>query len=115
MSILFPVIVSTICSVAGQSLLKIGMNRMGAVKLAGVNLPGLIFSLATNWYVSGGLLVYGTGVFFWLVALSRASLSYTYPFASLSYVLITIVSFVLHSGRADHLWRRPYYFGKLTL
>lgn len=95
MSILFPVLMSTILGVTGQLMLKIGMTRMGAVRLAGRSLPGLVFSLATNWYVTGGLLIYGTGVFFWLIALSRAPLSYTYPFASLSYALITLVSFAI--------------------
>lgn len=96
MSIFFPVLMSTIMGVVGQLSLKIGMTKMGPVQMSGKGVPALIWSIATNIYVMGGLIVYGTGVFFWLIALSRAPLSYTYPFASLSYVLITVASiFVL--------------------
>jgi drug/metabolite transporter (DMT)-like permease len=97
-SIFFPVLASSILGVIGQLLLKVGMTRMGAVSLSGrAGLVGLVWSLAVNYYVVGGLLIYGSGVFFWLVALSRAPLSYTYPFASLSYALITVTSFfILH-------------------
>jgi drug/metabolite transporter (DMT)-like permease len=98
-SIFFPVLASSILGVTGQLLLKIGMTRMGRVSLAGggSRLISFLWSLATNFYVVAGLMIFGTGVFFWLVALSRAPLSYTYPFASLSYVLITVMSFfILH-------------------
>jgi drug/metabolite transporter (DMT)-like permease len=95
-SIFFPVVASTILGVIGQLALKIGMTKIGAVSLAGGgsrNIISLVWSIGTNLYVIGGLLTYGAGVFFWLIALSRASLSYTYPFASLSYVLVILVSF----------------------
>ncbi len=95
MSIFFPILASTLLGVAGQLALKIGMTRLGPVSLAGQGKLGLLFSIATNWYVVGGLITYGVGVFFWLIALSRAPLSYAYPFASLSYVLITLASFFI--------------------
>jgi drug/metabolite transporter (DMT)-like permease len=98
-SIFFPVLASSILGVTGQLLLKIGMTRMGSVSLAGGSsrLVSLVWSLATNIYVLGGLVIFGTGVFFWLIALSRAPLSYTYPFASLSYALVAVTSFfILH-------------------
>lgn len=96
MSIFFPVVASTILGVIGQLALKIGMTKIGAVSLAGGggrSIMSLVWSIGTNLYVVGGLITYGAGVFFWLIALSRASLSYTYPFASLSYVLVVLVSF----------------------
>ncbi|MEI7555280.1 hypothetical protein [Candidatus Chlorohelix sp.] len=92
MSIFFPVLASTIFGVVGQLVLKIGMTRMGPLSMRGNGMPAAVLSIATNIYVMGGLLIYGIGVFFWLIALSRAQLSYTYPFASLSYVLITLGS-----------------------
>lgn len=95
MSIFFPVLASTLFAVTGQLALKIGMTRMGPVAMGGRNLVSLVWSIATNWFVVGGLFVYGLGVFFWLIALSRAPLSYVYPFASLNYVLIILASFVI--------------------
>ena len=38
----------------------------------------------------GGLLLFGVSALVWLVVLSRASLSFAYPFASLTYVLILL-------------------------
>jgi drug/metabolite transporter (DMT)-like permease len=95
-SIFAPVLASTILGVLGQLVLKIGMTRMGPQAIGnGRNFARLAWNIGTNPFVVGGLVAYGTGVFFWLVALSRAPLSYTYPFASLSYVLITLASFFL--------------------
>jgi drug/metabolite transporter (DMT)-like permease len=42
-----------------------------------------------------GLLLYVTGTVFWLSALSRVDLSYAYPFASLSYVIMLAASWLL--------------------
>jgi drug/metabolite transporter (DMT)-like permease len=51
--------------------------------------------MATNPYVVLGLSVYLCSTIFWLTALSRVNLSFAYPFASLSYVLMLIVSWQL--------------------
>ena len=47
--------------------------------------------------VLGGLAIFGLSAVVWLLVLSRASLSFAYPFASLTYVLILLAArFVLH-------------------
>jgi uncharacterized membrane protein len=52
-----------------------------------------------------GLFIYFAGVFSWLLALGRADLSWVYPFASLSYVLITIASWaLLHEHISPQRW-----------
>jgi drug/metabolite transporter (DMT)-like permease len=40
--------------------------------------------------VLGGFVLFGLSAVLWLVVLSRASLSFAYPFAGLTYVLILI-------------------------
>jgi drug/metabolite transporter (DMT)-like permease len=51
-----------------------------------------------NPWVWGGLLLFGLSASVWLIVLSRTSLSFAYPFASLTYVLILLVDrFVLHT------------------
>jgi drug/metabolite transporter (DMT)-like permease len=40
--------------------------------------------------VWAGLVLFGVSALVWLVVLSRASLSFAYPFASLTYVLIVL-------------------------
>jgi drug/metabolite transporter (DMT)-like permease len=51
--------------------------------------------MATNPYVFVGLLIYGAGTIFWLAALSQVDLSYAYPFASLSYVVMLVASWMM--------------------
>ncbi len=99
MSIFFPIVASTILGVVGQLVLKTGMTKMGALSLRGQSPLKLLLKIGLNPYVIGGLVIYATGVFFWLIALSRAPLSYAYPFASLSYVVITIASYFLLKER----------------
>jgi drug/metabolite transporter (DMT)-like permease len=51
--------------------------------------------MGTNPYVFVGLGIYVLGTVFWLAALSRVDLSYAYPFASLSYVVMLIGSWLV--------------------
>jgi drug/metabolite transporter (DMT)-like permease len=89
------ILISVLTGSIGQILLKQGMTRIGSLTLTPDQLISILWSIATNLYVVGGLLVYGISVVFWLVALSRAELSYTYPFASLQYALMLIASWQL--------------------
>src|SRR5262249_9061531 len=76
------------------------MVSLGPLSLQLDTLPSLVLSIASNPLVIGGFAIYVTGTFFWLVALSRTDLSYAYPFASLNYVVVLVVSWV---GLGDHL------------
>ncbi len=89
------ILIPTITGVAGQLLLKVGMSQLGALELSMAALPGLVTRIVLSPYIIIGLAIYFGGVFFWLLALNRADLSYVYPFASLSYVLITVASWLL--------------------
>jgi drug/metabolite transporter (DMT)-like permease len=82
------ILLSTLLGVAGQLLLKRGMTLMGEQSLSASTITDLGIRLATSPWVILGIAVYVSGTFFWLVALSRVELSFAYPFASLSYVLI---------------------------
>lgn len=86
---------STIFGICGQLLLKRGMNGISVT----VNGLGMIQQMVFSPWVISGLLVYGTGVIFWLLALSNFELSYVYPFASLSYIGIIIGSYFLFKER----------------
>ena len=79
---------STFFSVFGQTLLKYGMTLLGPQSISGDGPLAIVTRIAFSPYVMGGLMLYVAGAFFWLVALSRVQLSFLYPFASLSYVLI---------------------------
>lgn len=99
------VLIPAITGVAGQLLLKIGMSRMGALEISVAAVPMLLWKIATSPYVVIGLAIYVGGLFFWLLALNRADLSFVYPFASLSYVLITLASWgILHESVPPLRW-----------
>lgn len=89
---------STVFGVTGQLLLKAGMVRISAR-------PGgsFLVRVASSPWVIGGLLVYGIGVIFWLLALSNLEISYAYPFASLSYIGIIIGSYFIFKEHVNAL------------
>ena len=89
------ILISVVGGAIGQLLLKRGMNVLGPLTLSLGDLGSILAGIATNPYVVVGLLVYVGSTVFWLVALSRVDLSYAYPFASLSYVIMLVVSWQL--------------------
>jgi len=88
--IILCVIIATSCSVGGQLSLKKGMNNIAAK-------PGgsLVLRIVFSPWVIVGMAIYVAGVVFWLMALSRLQVGYLYPFASLSYVGISIGSHLI--------------------
>jgi len=95
MDTLVYVLPSVFTGVIGQLLLKHGMSRMGPLSLGEGNVLSLIWSVFTNPFVILGLACYMGGVLFWLIALSRADLSFVYPFATLSMALIILSSWLI--------------------
>ena len=89
------ILVSVLSGAIGQVLLKKGMGGMGPLTLSLDRLDSILWCIATNPYVIVGLAIYVSGMVFWLTALSRVDLSYAYPFASLSYVLMLAASWLL--------------------
>lgn len=93
-SILY-ILISVLGGAAGQILLKKGMNNLGEVTLSLQNIINITWKMLTNPYVFIGLFIYFLSVIFWLAALSRVELSYAYPFASFSYVIMILASWLL--------------------
>ncbi|MBN1218147.1 MAG: EamA family transporter [Anaerolineae bacterium] len=91
------ILISVFAGAAGQILLKKGMSSMGAVTLSVDQLFNVLWRMGTNPYVVIGLAIYVTGTVFWLAALSRVDLSYAYPFASLSYIVMLVASWLVFS------------------
>ena len=92
MDVLAYMIPSIIGGVIGQLLLKRGMLGMGPLNLGEGNVVSLVWSIFTNPWVIAGLALYVGGTLFWLIALSRADLSFVYPFATLTMALIILGS-----------------------
>jgi drug/metabolite transporter (DMT)-like permease len=91
------ILIAVLASAAGQVLLKKGMASTGVVTLSVNQLGSILWRIGTNPYVVIGLIVYVCGTIFWLAALSRVDLSYAYPFASLSYLVMLAASWLLFS------------------
>jgi multidrug transporter EmrE-like cation transporter len=89
------ILISVLASTVGQLLLKKGMNSIGSITLSSNQLLSTVWKMVTNPYVFVGLAIYLAGTVFWLAALSRVDLSYAYPFASLSYVVMLVASWIM--------------------
>ena len=89
------IFISIVFSTVGQLLLKKGMNGLGPVTLDTNHLIPVLWQMATNLNVFIGLFIYMIGTVFWLAALSRVDLSYAYPFASLSYIVMLVASWIM--------------------
>lgn len=91
--LLLLILVSVLLAALAQLTLKHGMNqvsREGAVPLS-LSRPGeTVRRVASNVSVWIGLGMFGLSAAIWIIVLSRTSLSFAYPFASLTYVLILL-------------------------
>lgn len=91
------ILFSVLLAAGAQLTLKFGMNQVadntGAVQVSMSSAKDVLTTPA----VWGGLFLFGLSAIVWLAVLSRTSLSFAYPFASLSYVLILLADrFLLH-------------------
>lgn len=89
------ILISVLGGAVGQVLLKKGMSSMGPVTLSVDHLGAILWRMGTNPLVVIGLGIYVCGTVFWLSALSRVNLSYAYPFASLSYIVMLFASWTI--------------------
>jgi multidrug transporter EmrE-like cation transporter len=94
------ILVSVGLAAVAQLTLKHGMNEVthhGDIPLDLGRPVDLVRRVVGNASVWGGLAIFVLSAGVWLVVLSRASLSFAYPFASLTYVLILVFDrFVLN-------------------
>jgi drug/metabolite transporter (DMT)-like permease len=86
------ILLSVGLAAVAQLALKQGMNGVNdRLAPASFSLNGAsLRALAGQPYVWAGLALFGLSAMVWLVVLSRASLSFAYPFAALTYVLILL-------------------------
>ena len=100
------ILISVTLAAIAQITLKSGVDRVttahgGTLHIGGGGLKALLSSPL----VWAGLVLFGLAAVSWLFALSRASLSFAYPFAALGYVLIVAFSvFVLHETVPPLRW-----------
>ena len=87
------ILISVFLAALAQLTLKHGMNQVtggGAEPLSLREPAHTVQRIVTNLSVLGGFALFVLSASVWLIVLSRTSLSFAYPFASLTYVLILV-------------------------
>lgn len=100
------IVASVMLAGVAQITLKAGVNRVTEAQGGELRVDvASLGALATSWIVLAGLALFGVSAVLWIFALSKASLSFAYPFAALGYVLIVLFSvFVLHETVPPLRW-----------
>ncbi len=101
----------SVCSATlGQIFFKKGVFITGEITLR-ESFLGELIKLVLNPFVFSGLVFYVISTIVWLIALSKATLSFVYPFAALIFVLVML------SARIVFLEPIPMlrYFGILLI
>jgi len=93
------ILFSVALAAVAQLTLKHGVNQVTASSGVLRFDADSVRDLVTTPSVWAGLALFGLSAIVWLAVLSRTSLSFAYPFASLTYVLILLADrFVLDQG-----------------
>lgn len=91
--IILLVLLAEIAGTAGQILFKKGTGRLGYQSFKQfsdyLSFTKKILRMPIMWM---GLLSMGSGLFFWLAALSGSELSIVFPLGSMQYILVLIAS-----------------------
>ena len=89
---LFFISLTLLGTVAGQLCIKKGMLQNS---YAGSNVFLILFKGLTNPWVITGLLLAVVAACAWIITLSRLPLSYAYPFLSITFPIVVILSSML--------------------
>ena len=83
---------ATILAVAGQLLLKFKVNQAGSFPSGVENKLFFLFHLYLNPLIIFSLALAFLSNMSWMIAMTKFKISYAYPFTSLSFVFILILS-----------------------
>lgn len=89
------VLASVAFGAVGQLTLKAAMNGLGQLQLSAETL----LRMATSPLLLIGVAIFGVSTLLWLLALSKADLSFAYPFLSLTYIAVLVGGAVLFHER----------------
>ncbi len=81
-------LVSVLLSGAGQTYLKLGLNRLTVEDKSG--LLSFAREAAITWQVWVGLVLFAGSVGIWMLVLASNELSWGYPILGLSYVVVAL-------------------------
>lgn len=79
----------------GQVMLKVGAGRLGGLPLAPATLLADLLRVAKVPEIVFGIVLFSASFLLWVKVLTGTELSYAYPFASLGYVNVLLLSWLL--------------------
>jgi uncharacterized membrane protein len=82
-------LISVFSATLGQIFFKKGVFTTGEITLKG-SIIGELFKLVFNPFVFSGLALYIISTIVWLIALSKTTLSFVFPFTALIFVLVML-------------------------
>jgi drug/metabolite transporter (DMT)-like permease len=87
-------LLSVLSASSGQVLFKKGVLMTGEVTLKG-SVIGELLKLVFQPVVFSGLILYVISTVLWLLALSKTTLNFAYPFTALTFILVMLSSRVV--------------------
>jgi len=92
------VVICLLLLVAGQTLLKVGLLKIGGTSfLGGGALAANVAKVFSTPYIALGFVMYGCSAILWMDVLSRLDLSVAMPLVSLTYIIALIMgAFFFH-------------------
>ena len=103
-------LLSVVSATFGQVLFKKGVLITGEVTLKS-SIAGELLKLLLNPVIFSGLILYVVSTVLWLIALSKTTLNFAYPFTALTFGLVMISSRVIFMENIPAL----RYFGILLI
>ncbi len=91
----FLVVVAAFLNTIANMLIKTGANKIGTFPRDYNGTIPFLLKLITNWFLVGGLAVFGLGFLLWVLILNKVQLSAAAPIMSFGYVFIMIFSYFL--------------------
>jgi multidrug transporter EmrE-like cation transporter len=86
---------SVLCTVYGQIVVKWQVAKAGALPATLSEKISFLVHLVLNPWIMSGVLAGFFALICWLAAMTKFELSYAYPFMSLAFVIVLILSAVL--------------------
>lgn len=93
--VLILILISVMLSATGQLSMKSGVNSLENFGVSDIIVPAAMFKVISTPMIALGVFLYGIASVFWLATLSRAELSYAYPMIAISYVVTSVIAWLL--------------------
>jgi len=103
---LIEILISVFMGAIGQTVLKLGANKLGSISLSFRNIIKDIVHILMIPEILIGLVLFGSSFLLWIKVLTKSDLSYAYPMVSLGYVLVALLS--------KFLFNEPFTINKIA-